>query len=168
MESGRAKWICAKHGRLAPELLLEWLGITAPPVDPRALADALDIFLADDDLGRYASVLAMNDRHAGIVVSSTAGPVLQRHAIAHAIGHLVLHEGDEFRDASFEGTEPPEVEAEIYAARLLMPADWLKPRLARGDAIEVLGAAFGVSEAAMAARVRAVSPRVVGGEQAEG
>lgn len=162
MESGRAKWICAKHGRLAPELLLEWLGITEPPVDPRVLADALDVILADDDLGKFASVLAMNDRHAGIIVSTSSGPILQRLAVAHCVGHLVLHEGGEFRDVAFGTDVPMEVEADLYAARLLMPAAWLTPRLARGDAVAVLAAAFGVSEAAMAARVRVVMPGGVG------
>jgi Zn-dependent peptidase ImmA (M78 family) len=158
MEHGKAKWICAKHGRMAPELMLEWVGVTAPPVDPEAVAEALDVFVSADDLGRYTSVLAMSDRLAGILVNNAAEPRERRFAIAHELGHLVLHEAGEFRDADFRGDQPIEVEANLYAARLLMPAGWLEPRLDRGDSVEALAVAFGVTEARMAERVRAVRP----------
>ncbi len=167
MEPGRARWICARHGRMSPELLLGWLGITDPPVDPLALAEALDVVVAEDDLGRYVGVLAMSERHAGILLNTCSAALDQRLAAARAIGHLVLHEGGEFRDTGSGSAEPVELEADLYAARLLMPASWLARRLACGDTVEVLALAFGVSEAAMRARLRFVRRSMEGAEQAE-
>jgi Zn-dependent peptidase ImmA (M78 family) len=139
---------------MSPELLLEWVGIVEPPVEPQALAERLDVILAIDNLRPYVSVLAVSGKHAGILVDRTADADLRRLAVAHAIGHLVLHDGVEFREVSFAGETTDEVEADLYAARLLVPMPWLEAKLASCPSVDELAAAFGVSATSIRKRLR--------------
>jgi Zn-dependent peptidase ImmA (M78 family) len=72
--------------------------------------------------------------------------VRQRFTIAHEIGHAVLTAQDflyvdkvaRLRDArSAQGTDPAEVEANAFAAELLMPADMLEREVQRRGGLDV-------------------------------
>jgi predicted transcriptional regulator len=96
--------------------------------------------------------------------------VRQRFSIAHEIGHLLLH-GPElhvdehafvaFRDLeSSKASDPAEIEANQFAAALLMPADLLMKSIGElgsnpdvSDAIRVLAQRFQVSQEAMTIRL---------------
>lgn len=75
-----------------------------------------------------------------IVLNKKHTPLRHRFTIAHELGHLLMHQytkphadGEQrirFRDGTSSlGTEPEEVEANQFAAELLMPAALLVPRL---------------------------------------
>jgi len=73
---------------------------------------------------------------AVIGVNSLHHPNRQRFTIAHEIGHFLMHKGEQvivdrhfrinFRDAeSGKAENPEEIEANYFAAELLMPVDFL-------------------------------------------
>ena len=81
-----------------------------------------------------------------IGVNSAHANVRQRFTIAHEIGHAVLSARDHLyvdriarlRDAhSAEGTDPAEIEANAFAAELLMPRDLLDAHLRRRGGLDI-------------------------------
>ena len=65
------------------------------------------------------------NRDAKIVLANSVDPAVeQRYAFAHAIGHIVLHEGgnviDRYNNLSPKNEEPEEWEANLFADELLM------------------------------------------------
>lgn len=119
-------------------------------------------------------------RHEGggaiIGVNSLHSANRQRFTIAHELGHLVLH-GDElhidegfpfaFRDEiSSLAVDPAEIEANQFAAELLVPEAWLAAEI-RGqhldiesdDVIEALAKKFGVSVLSMTHRLSSLGAR---------
>lgn len=117
--------------------LLKQAGITRPPVNVIQVAQLQNAIVcpkpAED---KYAGYL-FRDAPGGIAVigvNSKHSDTRQRFTIAHEIGHLVLHTPtlgepvhfDEIfmrRDLrSAAGTDPKEIEANLFAAELLMPA----------------------------------------------
>jgi Zn-dependent peptidase ImmA (M78 family) len=160
--------------------LLEEAGIRSAPVDPVALADRLGVEvrpeIASDDIsgGLYrvggTAVIGVNARHH---------PNRQRFTIAHELGHLLLHEQDEFVDHGYvmEGTDlraprfmrnqisgeaidVREMEANAFAANLLMPRHFIEkevrdlPLPVRSDEVENLARKFKVSQQAMTFRLQ--------------
>lgn len=92
----------------------------------------------------------------------------RRFTIAHELGHFELHrhKSDVFVDAflrsehSAQGTDPDEIEANSFAAELLMPQRMLYDEVARSpidaldeDAVRWIAAKFGVSPLAMTIRL---------------
>ena len=114
--------------------LLEEVGQEHPPVDVEAIADYLGMRVVkmrmDDD------VSGMLIRDAGVVtvgLNSSQGQNRHRFTLAHEVGHFRLHRGRalildsavrvNFRDAqSARATDREEMEANRFAAELLMPA----------------------------------------------
>lgn len=114
-----------------------------------------------------------------IIVNKNHSPVRQRFTTAHELGHVFLHQYDRphadglprvhFRDGeSSLGVNREEIEANQFAAELLMPAHLLAPKLRQtglsswdgGDdsvdvqnAIEDLAHEFKVSKEAMLIRI---------------
>ncbi|HEY0974639.1 MAG TPA: ImmA/IrrE family metallo-endopeptidase [Solimonas sp.] len=114
-----------------------------PPVDVAAIARGrgIDIrYEAFDD--NVSGVLVRQAGRSTIGVSSAQSEVRQRFTIAHELGHFLLHQGHELHvDKSFsvnwrrskEGgdadpVEIEEVEANAFAACLLMPEEMLNAR----------------------------------------
>jgi Zn-dependent peptidase ImmA (M78 family) len=100
----------------------------------------------------------------------------QRFTIAHELGHLLLH-GDElhidegfpfaFRDeVSSLAVDPGEIEANHFAAELLMPASWLIREI-RGQSLDIesekvivsLAKTYGVSVQSMTHRLTNLAAR---------
>ena len=136
---------------LAARKVLRQLGIKHGPVKLKPLTRKLGIDLVFEDLDEELSgVLIKEDQKVLIAVNSNHPPTRQRFTIAHEIGHFVLaHPGEMFVDKtlrqravvvrrdgrSSEGTDKDEVEANRFAAELLMPRDFVeeevRKRLAR-------------------------------------
>lgn len=148
----------------ARELLeIAWDGTL--PVDPIAIAKKLDIEVgkfANDELGDISGLVARNDGKVTIHVSPSDATVRQRFTIAHELGHFALgHLRDEphFRDTSREfmtgNSDPLEIDANRFAAQLLMPGDAVRERVRQMDKPDVrkLAREFAVSEAAMRFRL---------------
>lgn len=156
--------------RKAVNLLAE-LGIDGLPVEVEDVARRLGIRVENADLGDDVSgVLVRSGEHAVIGVNWTHHPNRRRFTIAHEIGHYLLHEEGtyidkgthaRFRDEqSGSGTDQEEIEANAFAAALLMPAKKVREEARRrpfdpaDDAdLNALALTFGVSSQAMSFRL---------------
>jgi Zn-dependent peptidase ImmA (M78 family) len=153
--------------------LLEENDVRRAPVPVEAIAKAagLDVRYAptSDDV---SGALIRNGDTAVIAVNSAQHENRQRFTIAHEIGHFILHKrterhfDEDFRidyrnTVSSEATERNEIEANRFAAALLMPETFLRRDLMRmeadeskGDvAIQTLAVRYKVSARAMELRL---------------
>ena len=144
--------------------LLDECAITSAPVNVKKIARhtgarlAYEAFPAKDGI---SGVLLRKKTGAVIVINDDDYDVRQRFSIAHEIGHLVLHDDDvhiDYRDArAATGAEPREVEANAFAAELLMPSALLRTegtvRAGDDDVIQKLAKKYDVSAAAMSWRL---------------
>ncbi len=122
--------------------ILNTCQITEPPVDVNIIAECLDISLEyvkfDDE--QISGLLVNKDGKVRIGINQAQPSTRQRFTIAHEIGHFVLHVNkpifvDEvqqrFRDqASSEGVNSEEIEANAFAAELLMPENFIRADMA--------------------------------------
>lgn len=129
----------------AAELLLEKNpSKMGPPVNVRELARSHAMIfrdnLPDDVSGLLIPPSPESSARWMIVVNKRHSPERQRFTLAHELGHLLLHEYTKphadgrnvvrYRNAvSALGTDREEIEANQFAAELLMPASRLIPRL---------------------------------------
>jgi Zn-dependent peptidase ImmA (M78 family) len=158
------------------EALLAKLGVRTAPIDVRKIASQLGLRVVEEELGEDVSgALVSNPKRAAILVNSDHHDNRKRFTIAHELGHHVLrHQFEEgghvhvdrgnyislrSKRAS-EGVDPKEVEANWFAASLLMPAALLRERAARIGAralhdqhVAQLAEEFSVSEQAMTIRL---------------
>lgn len=122
--------------RKATELLRSG-GVSEPPVPVERLASLAGATVRFEPFeGALSGMLYRSAEGAIIGVNSLHPASRQRFTIAHEIGHLLLHEPqlqiDErafvvFRDLiSSKATDPNEIEANQFAATLLMPEELLR------------------------------------------
>lgn len=132
--------------------LLQRHGITSPPIPVAkvARAEGLDVVTRNLE-GDISGFIAKSTPSGGLIgVNSRHPRVRQRFTIAHELGHYFLSAGDDLHvdhrfellklrdDASAEGTDREEIEANAFAARFLMPSDMLKPDLEEMGAIDAV------------------------------
>lgn len=155
--------------------LLTKLGITKSPVPVEKIAKHLKAQVRfsplDDEI---SGMIHIRDGQAIIGINSLHHPNRQRFSIAHELGHLVLHKSmvtsqvhvdKEFpvlmRDTkAYSGSDKIEIEANQFAAELLMPKAFLQEMLAdkKFDVddetfVESLAQRFKVSKQAMGLRI---------------
>jgi Zn-dependent peptidase ImmA (M78 family) len=169
-------------GKLVPTekavAILTQLNITKPPVPVEKIAKHLGAQVRfsplDDEI---SGMIHVRDRKPIIGINSLHHPNRQRFTIAHELGHLVLHRSlvtshvhvdKDFpvlmRDSkASSGSDKIEIEANQFAAELLMPRSLLKEMLADKTfdvddekLIETLAQRFKVSKQAMGHRISAV------------
>ena|SRR5579875_394896 len=156
----------------ANQLLID-SGIKSAPVPVDKIAHRLGIELkfspARDDV---SGALIRDGNKAAIAVNSAQHENRQRFTIAHEIGHFRLHRQERlhfdddfqisFRNSlSSEAKDRREIEANQFAAALLMPRDFLRTDIAQfisggsdpEDAIQSLAAKYAVSKRAMELRL---------------
>jgi len=136
------------------------------PVDVEAMAIALNVTIRAQPLEEAVSgMLVMKDGRAIIGVNQNHHPNRQRFSIAHELGHFLLHgksshvfvDAVYFRDAeSSEGSKRQEIEANAFAAELLMPERVIREQFRSqlmddvdDVAIRRLAGRFGVSQQAL-------------------
>ena len=161
----------------AAKRLLRQLAVeSCMPVDVRGIAQALGIEIVERpgfELKGHGTVSGLLLRREGktiCVVNRDHHPNRQRFSIAHEIGHFVLHP---FREAyidvdcrvaarddrSSEGAYIREIEANTFAAELLMPEEVVKAEVENPlgpfdeDQVESLAKQFKVSTQAMTIRL---------------
>lgn len=151
-------WQLLRDARYAPGAILGELGIVEPPVDPFVVARALGVEVVLAPHLQYEGALDGTCDPPRIYVRSTDPITRQRFTVSHELGHLMLHPlGKVFRDESLgKGRSKAEVQANRFAARLLMPAHMVRAALALSPTLDELAALFGVSKDAMAARLEAL------------
>lgn len=136
-------------------------------VDVMKRAADLGVAVYSDALPAGVSGMLLKDPKYGsksgfvIFTEKTEAAVRQRFTAAHELGHFALHKhliGDGVQDnymlRSDRLSSWVEVEANKYAADLLMPYDRIDEAMRQGiRSPKALAAAFGVSEIAMAIRL---------------
>ena len=166
----------AKVQNTVKELLTEFK-VQGPPVPVRAIARGRGAVIVqvpgeDCDIDGF---LYREDSKVVIGVNRDQAAVRKRFTVAHELGHLLLHEHQEvhvdrgFRvrlrsDASRVGAYPDEMEANRFAAELLMPIDFLRADLKDQDFdladdgdLRSLAKRYGVSTQALAIRLNGLS-----------
>jgi len=115
--------------------LLDRLGLDQPPIPVEDIAAKLGAIVMRDDFSDddVSGLLIRESDEQVIGVNKTHSSTRQRFTIAHEIGHLLLHAGKpvildrarvNFRDAvSGMATDNDEIQANAFAAELLMPRD---------------------------------------------
>ena len=160
--------------------LLEKHGFNDLPVDVARLAKLEGVEVDRADFGDEISGVLMKDGDRAIIgVNARHAPTRQRFTIAHELGHFMLHTSRDlfvdkdyivhFRDeTSSAGVDPIEVEANQFAAEVIMPADKVRElfNARRFDiddegALRRLAAKFTVSPTAMAVRLSSLGLVVV-------
>lgn len=113
--------------------LLQEHGVYKPPIPVDALAESIGARLRYSPFdGELAGMLIRGDDEIVIGVNSLHHINRQRFTIAHECGHLLLHKGKDvhidrsFRvnrrdEVSSQAIDPEEIEANRFAAELLMP-----------------------------------------------
>ena len=163
--------------KTATSLLLQ-AGISGPAVPVTKLIAARGIRLLYPNLGKDASgVLVRKDGATVIGVNCAHPKTRQRFTAAHELGHSLLHgHTDVHHDAGFQvnlrsdlssqGTDPEEIEANYFAACLLMPRAFLEADpmaffvdVEDATAVAVLARSYGVSAHAMGLRLASLTNR---------
>lgn len=120
-----------------------------PPIDVKKIADFLEAEIYERGFEKedaISGMLALDDKHTVIVVNKTHTNERKRFTIAHEIGHLMLHNYREpyidrvipsmirlRDDLSPRGEDAEEIEANVFAAELLMPAFMIEKSLEKFD-----------------------------------
>jgi Zn-dependent peptidase ImmA (M78 family) len=156
--------------------LLEQADIHGPPVpvDKIARAQKLELRMSQDPDSSISGFLFMGGQTPIVGVNAMHHTNRQRFTIGHELGHFLLHgltSPDLYVDHSFqvllrddrssEGTDEKEREANLFAAELLMPADFLRKDLQEQGQVDIesdefirdLARRYQVSQQAMAFRL---------------
>ena len=161
----------AKKIRLQAEQILREQRIDSPPIPVTDIAESLGASVRYSPFeGELAGMLIRDDGQKVIGVNSLHHPNRQRFTIAHEIGHLILHKGEAYIDRSFrinrrdavssQASDREEIEANRFAAELLMPYEMIKADLAEYEIdieneadIQELAERYKVSAQAMTHRI---------------
>jgi Zn-dependent peptidase ImmA (M78 family) len=159
--------------------LRERFSVKKAPVDVKELAERMGLVVVPESAPDELSGFLLRDPKKGraiIGVNANHHPNRQRFTIAHECGHFLLHQGEKLhvdkresgwlvklRDGkSAAGTNVDEMEANFFAAELLMPSEWLAADLAKGpplniddeERIKKLAKRYEVSAQALALRLQ--------------
>lgn len=162
--------VVGKAERAAQELLAR-NSVTEPPIPVFDLAGAEGVVVVREpfDNDGMSGVLLREPNRKIIIVNAANAPVRQRFTVAHEIGHLLLHRGSMYLDgrvrvnfrqgSSSMATDQEEIDANAFAAALLMPDAWTRSAFeaavrdskidSEDELAEILAARFNVSAKAM-------------------
>lgn len=158
------------------EALLRSNGVTAPPIPVEKIARALGVQIQrvpfDEDL---SGLIYIDGQRPIVGVNSRHHVNRRRFTIAHELGHFVLHRealaGQVHVDRGFRvlmrdgtsasGTDGREIEANQFAAELLMPKPFVLAEIGRkralspdsGVPLQAIAKKFQVSEQALQFRI---------------
>lgn len=159
--------------RRAADLLASY-GVTAPPVPVEQIAIFKGIQVVRSSAEWSESGFLLRDDERIIIgVNSRNSPRRQRFSIAHELGHWRLHKGkplivdqsvmiNKRDDVSSQATSVEEIEANHFAAELLMPKQFVRDAIkrhmrtgigSRDELVTALAKDFDVSTDAMGYRL---------------
>jgi Zn-dependent peptidase ImmA (M78 family) len=163
-----------RYGRIQQltDALLLQAGVTAPPVPVEDIIRTRGITIQRSaSLGDVSGLVLRKGKETVIGVNKKDVSTRQRFTLAHELAHALLHHGEEVRfDKAFRvnlrsetsglGVDAEEIEANFFAACLLMPLRFLEadPEAALIDvedaqAVRKLADRYGVSAHAMSIRL---------------
>lgn len=135
--------------KILVDSLLQQYGLNSIPIDVEKFAKLAGAEIKREDFNDVLSGFAfqkLGSKYIGI--NATEGPERQRFTIAHELGHLFLHKQSPvnydqgvmmLRDShASEGTDIKEIEANRFAAELLMPEDRLQADIAKKGQIDLI------------------------------
>ncbi len=119
--------------RESAERVVERYWGASVPVDPVTIAEQLGILVVEVPISDLEACLVVGPEYAVIAVSSLLeDPGRRRFAVAHEVGHYVLHrnQASVFRDEAIDlaGREEWDRDASAFAAALLVPEAQLRRR----------------------------------------
>ena len=167
--------------QVAARILAE-SGIDHPPIDPIDLAERQGLLVVYEQLPTDTSSVLIREPSGRRVIGINSRHSLtrQRFSTAHELGHALLHFGSSrpesveaavsrpleilFRDGlAGQGTDGVEIDANTFAASLLMPAELIReafrsgltqsPKRRLGNVIEAMATEFEVSDQALRYRL---------------
>jgi len=111
--------------------VLRAASVKAIPVPVESVATKHQIWIRKAPHPSFSGMLIRKDGYALIGVNSREAPVRQRFTLAHELGHFFLHpQKDAFVDYRDNKRDvmrtPREKEANMFAAALLMPSEFLR------------------------------------------
>lgn len=153
--------------------LLDKYKIDSPPIDVLAILQSEGIGTFYEELDDDWSGFCVNNQQGSkVVINKKHHSNRQRFTAAHELGHLILHCGHDNEEhvfvdktvaynrnkASSSGEIKKEIEANQFAAELLMPKDFIINELEDTDSLSSkdianLATKYSVSERAMSIRV---------------
>ena len=167
-----------KHIRDLAERLLAEHNYTSAPINLETIAQTQNAIVHKQPVGDDVSgfLYRNNTKSTAVIgVNMNQSENRQRFTIAHELGHYLLHTGNDVHvDHSFvikkrdskssQGVDVEEIEANLFAAELLMPATFLEHDLAQMDGLDLmdetqinrLANRYRVSVQAMAIRLSAL------------
>src|SRR5690348_6383919 len=122
-----------KHIRATACEILDKFGITEPPVPIKLIAEKLGVRLRFQQLeSDLSGILYSSEEYSIIGVNDYHPQTRQFFTIAHELGHFLLHQNDvlridhaantKFRNSlSSKGVDAEEIEANLFAAEILVP-----------------------------------------------
>jgi len=155
------------------DAVLREFNVKTPPVPVEEIARQLGARVSYEPFSREVSGVLFRDEGKGnavIAVNASHTSTRHRFTIAHELGHLRLHEGtrvfvdrpariDRRDGVASKGVDRHEIEANRFAAALLMPHEMLvaelngAPDLQIRELIDILARRFDVSKQAMGNRL---------------
>lgn len=151
--------------------ILEKNSVTEPEVPIEKLIRAEGIRIVYEDLNELSGMIIRQGDEATIAVHAEHNRARQKFTLAHEFGHYLLHDGrpvrydTDFRvnlrsDSSSLANDPEEIEANFFAANILMPSSMMERDL-ENVAVDVSDSAtirqlkrrYGVSTQAMTLRL---------------
>lgn len=157
--------------RLAEDLLNRH-GLRSAPIQVEKIAELekIEVIRVSAGWNESGFLLREGESHPVIGINRKNSPKRQRFTIAHELGHWRLHPGrplivdhsvmiNKRNDVSSQATEPEEVQANQFAAALLMPESLVRDCAASGgfrsrdELISRLASEFDVSTDSMAWRL---------------
>ena len=164
-----------KYIRSRVDSLLAQNRVRSAPVPVTEIADALGVEVRLESAADELSGFLYRDRKRNLAiigVNADHHPNRQSFTTAHELGHFLLHEFDEIHvdrqfkvwlrsEASSQGTDLEEKEANLFAAELLMPAQFIQNDVEEIGTLDVvdeeilqnLADRYGVSVQAMTFRL---------------
>ena len=164
-----------KHIRSIVERLFAQHNVRSEPVDVANIARSIGVEVQEEPAEDDLSGFLYRDRKRKVTiigVNSSHHPNRRKFTTAHELGHYLLHDFDnvhvdrQFKiwlrnEASSQGTDLEEKEANLFAAEILMPAKFIERDVKRigtldlmdEDVIRELAEQYGVSAQAMTFRL---------------
>jgi Zn-dependent peptidase ImmA (M78 family) len=166
-----------RYVRMQAEHIAELYGKNSVPINVENIAQSLGLDVSHADLGPDVSGLLISDgAKAQVCVQKKDPLVRKRFTIAHEIGHYFLRHQFESGEhvhvdkgnyisqrgpKASDGIDPKEIEANQFAASLLMPTNAIRQRILKltgaspllDQHISLLAKEFQVSEQAMTIRL---------------
>ncbi len=134
--------------------ILHECNVVEPPVPIEGIVKRYGLQLHFQALQSDLSGFLYREQENGIIgVNSIHAKVRQRFTIAHELGHFLLHQNDslhvdravhvKFRgNLSKQGIDTDEMEANLFAAEILMPQDLIVREFERNEPIDILDEDF--------------------------